>query len=550
MDIGDSFRSFDENGMIYGDRSAVGTRGMVSSGRAEASAVGREILKRGGNAVDAAVAVAFALGVCEPNANGIGGGGFILLRDGKTGKNVFIDFRETAPAAATPEMYDQDAPGSDVDIKLRNIYGGMAVATPGDVAGLTYALEHYGTMELADVIAPAAALARRGFVVTPLLHQDITEHREHLKQYGDGHKIYLKDGAPYPVGAILKNPALARTLELIAKDGAAAFYRGEIADRIVDQVKKDGGRLTHADLLNYRVRVLTPVSGSYRGYTLISSPPPSSGGTHVVEIMNVLENFDIAHLAVNGADYLHLFSEVFKLCYADRSRYMGDPNFVTVPLRGLLSKEYARTLAARVDMAKSTPPRFGEPFKYESPSTTHFSIGDASGNLAAVTRTINHFFGSDVMPEGTGFLLNDEMEDFSLDPASPNRVAPGKVPLSCMSPTFVLKDGAPFAVLGSPGGIRIISSVAQVISKLIDHGMTLPAAVGSPRIGDDVTDTVIYESRIPKDTVDELARRGHKLFAYPDWDRIMGSVNGVSYASDGTITGTADPRRDGLALGI
>lgn len=546
-----TFRPFDEQGnMIRTGRACTGTTGVVSAGRAEASEIGRDILARGGNAIDAAVAVAFAMGVCEPNANGIGGGGFMLIRDGKTGKSVFLDFRENAPAAATPSMYTPKEPGSNYDKDLGNVYGGKSVAVPGDVAGLLYALEQYGTMTPEQVISPAVKLAREGFVVTPLLSKDMEDHQQQLKQYGDGWKIYLQDGKPYPVGSILRNPDLADTLDKIARGGKDAFYKGEIADKMVAQVAKDGGILTHADLEGFTVRVLEPVRATYRGYELISSPPPSSGGTHVAQILNVLENFDVASMEVNSVEYLHLFSEVFKICYADRARYMGDPNFVKVPLEGLLSKEYAGELARRVDLTASQKPQAGDPWKHESMSTTHFSIADKEGNLVAVTRTINHFFGSCVVPEGTGFLLNDEMEDFSIDPDSANAVCGGKIPLSCMSPTFLLKDGKPFAVLGSPGGIRIISSVVQVISKMVDHGMSLEEAVGSPRIGDNEKDLIIYESRIPAETIEALQAMGHPVKAYDDWNRIMGSVNGCAMLEDGTLVGAADPRRDGLAMGL
>ena len=546
-----TFRPFDENGnMIRSGRTGSGKQGVVSAGRAEAAQIGRDILARGGNAIDAAVAVAFAMGVCEPNASGIGGGGFMLIRDGKTGKTVFLDFRENAPAAASPAMYTPKAPGSNYDKDMGNVYGGKSVGVPGDVAGLLYALEHYGTMTPDQVISPAAKLAREGYVVTPLLNGDMTEHQEQLKTYGDGWKIYLKDGQPWPVGSMISNPDLADTLDKIAKGGKDAFYKGEIADKIIAQVAKDGGVLTHEDLENFTVRVLEPVRCTYRGYEVISSPPPSSGGTHVAQILNVLENFDVGAMEVNSVEYLHLMSEVFKMCYADRAAHMGDPNFVKVPLEGLISKDYAKELASRFDSEKAHKPASGDPWKHESISTTHFSIADKDGNLVAVTRTINHFFGSCVVPEGTGFLLNDEMEDFTLDPNSKNAVAGGKVPLSCMSPTFILKDGKPFAVLGSPGGIRIISSVVQVISKLIDHGMDLEAAIGSPRIGDDQTDLIIYESRIPAETIETLQAMGHPVRKYDDWNRIMGSVNGCAVLPDGTIVGAADPRRDGLALGL
>ncbi|MBR4861287.1 MAG: gamma-glutamyltransferase [Firmicutes bacterium] len=545
------FRPFDEKGnMIRTGRTCTCSQGVVSAGRAEAAEIGHDILAQGGNAVDAAVAVAFALGVCEPNASGIGGGGFMLLRNGKTGDSVFLDFRENAPAAATPDMYTPAEPGSNYDKDMGNVYSSKASGVPGDVAGLLYALEHYGTMKPEQVISPAAALAREGFVVTPLLHQDIREHQEQLKKYGDGWKIYLNDGKPWPVGSMLKNPDLADTLDKVAKGGKAVFYEGEIADRIMDLIAKDGGILTRDDLKSFKVRVLEPVRASYRGYELLSSPPPSSGGVHIAQILNVLENFDVASMKPDSAEYLHLLSEVFKICYADRSAYMGDPNFVPVPLEGLLSKEYAKELAERIDMTKAHKPAEGNPFKHESISTTHFSIADSDGNLVAVTRTINHFFGSCAVPEGTGFLLNDEMEDFTLDPSSANAVAGGKIPLSCMSPTILMKDGKPFAVLGSPGGTRIISSVVQVIVNLIDFGMNLEDAVGAPRIGDDQTDLIIYESRIPEETISKLEEMGHPTYGYDDWNRIMGSVNSCMILPDGTFQGVADPRRDGLAVGL
>ena len=553
------FRPFDPQGnMIYGGRACTGAKGVVSSGRAEASEIGREILAAGGNAVDAAVAVAFALGVCEPNACGIGGGGFLLIRDAKTGENVFLNFREKAPAAARADMYQKDPDydtskgfeGINYDVNLRNVYSATAAAVPGDVAGLLYALEHYGTLDRQTVMTPAIRLAREGFVVTPLLAADIALHAPQLKQYGDGWKIYLPGGKVPSVGSILKNPDLADTLEKIAEGGCDVFYRGEIAQKILQQSGKDGGHLTAEDLANFEVKMLQPVRGTYRGCEILSSPPPSSGGTHVVQMLNVLEHFDVGSLEVNSPAYIHLFSEVFKMCYADRFRYMGDPDYVDVPLDGLVSKKYAAELAARVDLTKSCAPQCGQPGKYESTSTTHFSIADSDGNLVAATRTINHFFGSCAVPEGTGFLLNDEMEDFSIDPSSPNAPAGGKVPLSCMSPTFILKDGKPVAVVGSPGGIRIISSVVQVISKLIDHGMDVESAVNSPRFGDDIADCIIYESRIPEETVAALEAMGHKTRKYPDWDRIMGATNSAAFLPDGTLAGAADPRRDGLAVGI
>ncbi len=554
--------------MIRDPRSCEGSRGMVSSGRAEASEIGRDILVAGGNAVDAAVAAAFALGVCEPNASGIGGGGFMLIRDAK-GKCSFIDFREKAPMAARPDMYtpagpelrNPAAPGMPCDVRLRNIYGGMSVAVPGNVAGLFYALENYGTMSPPQVILPAAELARRGYVVTPMLHEDMLRHRDQLARFESTGKIYLNDGNPWPVGSFINNPDLAETLESIAAGGADAFYRGRIAQKIVDACAESEGIISLEDLANYRVRLLEPVRSSYREVEVISSPPPSSGGTHIIQVLNLLENFDLAALAVNGAEYIHLFSEIFKICYADRTRYMGDPDFVDLPLEGLLSKDYACELALRINLREFMEPAFGNPWKYESPSigklrkyespsTTHLSIADSEGNLVSLTQTINHFFGSCLIPAGTGFILNNQMDDFSMDPESANAAAGGKIPLSCMSPTFLLRDGKPFAVLGSPGGTRIISSVVQVISKLVDHGMDLESAIASPRFGDDDMNKLIYESRIAPEIIAQLEAMGHPVKAFPDWDRVMGAVNAVVYLPCGRLKGAADPRRDGLAMGI
>lgn len=541
------FRSFDAKGeMIRTGRDDRGRVGVVSAGREEAGRVGRQILEAGGNAIDAAVAVGFAMGVCEPNANGLGGGGFMLLRDGHTGETAFIDFRETAPAGAHPHMWRRTAEGKAVDDE--NKFGGKSVATPGETAGLLYALETYGTMTPQQVIAPAVRLAREGFVVTPLLHRDIAENQDYLMKYGTGHEIYLPGGAPAPVGTVLKNPQLADTLEAIAQGERDAFYRGTLAEKMVAQVKKDGGILTLQDLEAYQVRVYPPVRGTYRGYEILSSPPPSSGGTHVLEILNVLEHFDLSAMAYGSREHLHLLSEVFKLCYADRAAYMGDPNYVKVPLSGLLSKTYAGELAARVDLVQAGLPAPGNPWEHESTSTTHVSIADRSGNLVAMTKTINHFFGSCVVPAGTGFILNDQMEDFDVDPASPNRAEGGKKPLSCMSPTFILKDGKPVAVLGSPGGIRIIGAVAQVISNLIDFGMDVEAAVSAPRMGDGVNNLLVAESRFPADSLRELEAMGHTVRSLGDWNRAMGGVNTVAYQPDGTLWGMADPRRDGKAV--
>ena len=545
-----SFRSFDERGeMLRTGRSAQSAAGMVAAGRWEASCAGREILAAGGNAVDAAVAVGFALGVCEPNANGLGGGGFLMFRSVQTGDCRFLDFREPAPRGASPAMYRVLADGSAADEE--NVYGGKAVAVPGDTSGLLCALERWGTMTPARVLAPAIRLAEEGFVVTPILYGDLCAHREHMEKYGAGARLYSRpDGTPLQVGDVFRNPQLAATLRRIAAEGRDGFYEGPVAAAVVAAVRASGGVLDAEDLRRFEPRELEPVRGSYRGYEVISSPPPSSGGAIVLEALNMLEQFDVAAMAPDSPEKLHLLSEVFKRCYADRQKYMGDPDFGPVPLHGLMDKTYARTRAAAIRMERASAPESGDPWKYESPSTTHFSVADRAGNLVACTKTINHFFGSSVAPEGLGFCLNDTMEDFSLDPSSANCVAPGKKSLSSMSPTFQLKDGRPVAVLGSPGGLRIISTVVQVISNLVDHGMALQAAVDLARMYDDHEASVHLESRVPPETVERLRALGHTVTVHGEWDRVFGSVQAVLIGADGVYQGAADPRRDGCAVGV
>lgn len=545
-----SFRSFDAQGrMLRTGRSAESTRGMASAARWEASCAGREILSAGGNAVDAAVAVGFAEGVCEPNANGLGGGGFFMFRDVQSGESHFLDFREPAPKGALPEMYhvlpDGTAEGQE------NIYGGKSVAVPGETAGLLYALEHWGTMTPAQVLSPAIRLAEEGFVITPILYGDLCEHREHMIRYGAGAKLYCRpDGSPLQIGDIFRNPQLAATLRRIAAQGRAGFYEGPVAETVVGAVRASGGVLELSDLREFQPRELAPVRGSYRGYEVISSPPPSSGGAIVLEALNMLERFDVPNMQPNSPEKIHLLSEVFKLCYADRQQYMGDPDFAPVPLHGLMEKAYAASRAKGISLTYASAPGCGDPWKYESPSTTHFSVADEKGNLAAVTKTINHFFGSSVAPEGLGFCLNDTMEDFSLDKGSANCVAPGKKSLSSMSPTFLLKDGKPVAVLGSPGGLRIISTVVQVISNLVDHRMPLQEAVDAPRMFDDHMAELHCESRVPAAAVSALRAMGHAVTVHEDWDRVFGGVQSVYIRENGLYEGAADPRRDGCAVGV
>jgi gamma-glutamyltranspeptidase/glutathione hydrolase len=530
------------------ERRSIGNKAMVSSGKAQASQIGIDILKKGGNAIDAAVAVGFALGVCEPATSGLGGGGFMTIVTPAIGKPIFVDFREAAPEKASPHMWEIGDDGKVVN--RENAIGAKSVSTPGEVAGMIYALEKYGTMNLAEVMEPAIRLAEEGIVVTKMMEGMLSEYAEHLGKSKDASRIFLRNNNYYKAGDIFTNVDLANSLREISTGGKEKFYRGKIADAIIETINDKGGIMTHNDLKKYEVELKKPVIGSYRGYKIISSPPPSSGGTHIIQTLNILERFDVGKLEVNSCEYLHLFSEVFKLSYADRVKFMGDTNFVDVPLNGLGSKEYAKILSNRIDPNRSQNPNIYDPWTYEHHDTTHYSIADSEGNLVSVTKTINHFFGSCLVAKDTGILLNDTMADFSIKRNDVNSVDSGKKSLSTMAPTIILKDDKPFAVIGSPGGARIINIVVQVISKLIDHDMDIQDAISSPRITQNTSNDMFYEDRISNSVIDKLSNMGHDMKKRLPWDKKMGGVNGIRFMEDGTIIGGADPRRDGKAMGL
>ncbi len=546
------WKPYDENGQIKrDDRDGAGKNGVVSTGKYEASRIGADIIEAGGNAVDAAVAVGFALGVCEPQSSGIGGGGFMLIHSAETGENVFVDFREPAPAGAWAGMWPMDEDGELTD--ETKWLGGPSVAVPGEVKGLLYALDTYGTMSREEVMNPAIRLAEEGYEVSAVLNRDMMEEFEVLQQFEECGKLYLKDGYPYSVGDTLKNPDLAKTLSMIRDGGADAFYKGEVAEAMVKAVADAGGVLSMEDLENYDVKLRTPVSGAYRGYEVLSSPPPSSGGTTIVEILNILENFDLKKMGHNSTGHLHTLTEAMKMAYQDRGYFAADTDFIDVPLGGLSSKEYAASLAARIDPDKAQIFGHGDAWGYESTDTTHYSIMDKSGNIVAVTKTINYVFGSGVVPAGYGFIMNDEMDDFDAETGTANEVQPGKRPMSSMSPTIVLRDGKPVMTVGAPGSQRIISGVAQVISNVIDFDMDIQDAISAPRIhaGSDWTtsdETIMIETRIPQDVIEGLKKLGHPVLETGDWMDYP-CVQAVVMLPDGTLRGGADPRRDGKAVG-
>jgi gamma-glutamyltranspeptidase/glutathione hydrolase len=550
-----------ENAPIYSQMDRVhpvyAANGMVASQEALATSIGVDILKRGGNAIDAAVAVGFALAVTLPQAGNLGGGGFMLIHMA-SGETVAIDYREKAPLQATREMF-LDASGN-ADPQLSQ-WSGLATGVPGTVAGLALALDRYGTMSLAEVMAPAIALGKDGVEVTPGLAEALAGSHATFAKYASSAGIFLKpNGSDFQPGDRLVQEDLAHSLEAIAKDGPDAFYSGEIGELIAAEMARSGGLITTDDLAQYAAIVREPVEGTYRGYEILSMPPPSSGGTHVVQILNILEAYPIGTLGFGGAKTIHLMTEAMKRAYADRSEYLGDSDFVDVPVKGLTSKAYADTLRATIDESHATLSagiKPGGPLPYESDQTTQFSVVDKDGNAVSNTYTLNFSFGSGLVAEGTGILLNNEMDDFSAKPGVPNAygliggdanaVEPGKRPLSSMSPTIVLKDGKPFLVTGSPGGSRIITTVLQMIMNVIDHGMNVAEASAAPRMHHQwLPEELRVEEGFSADTLTLLEAMGHTVAA----KATMGSTQSIMRRDDGALFGASDPRRpDGLAAG-
>ena len=534
---------------LYG-REAQGTVGVVAAAKPEASQVGISILKKGGNAVDAAVATAFALGVLEPNASGLGGGGFMIVKLANMKEAVVVDFRETAPAAAKADMYRI---GDDGKVAAAaNVVGGLASGVPGEVAGLLYGLEKYGSKKLTrtQIMQPAIDWAKKGIPVTVNLSKIISDELVKINKFPATAKLYSNEGLPFETGDTIRNPDLAATLELIAKRGKDGFYKGELAKKIVAAVQETGGVITEADLASYEPKIRKPVSGAYRGHTIFSTPPASSGGTHVIEILNILENFDMAKLGDGTPAALHVWGEAMKQAFADRAKYMADTEFVKVPLSGLTSKAYAKGLAANIDMEKPMESvQAGDPATYESGSTTSLSVMDKKGNMVAITKSINYFFGSGVIVPGTGILMNNHMDDFAPKPGSVNSIEPGKRPLSSMSPTLVLDpEGKPFMTIGSPGATRIIGAVAEVISNVIDLKMPIQQATMAPRFFRMQSGDYNLEGRVSINTKNALEKMGHKVVVKGDWDAFFGGVHAVQYdRSKKVLFGGADPRRDGQA---
>ena len=507
--------------------------GIVVSVRELASQTGVEIMQAGGNAVDAAVATGFALAVVHPPAGNIGGGGFMLIRmaDGKT---HFIDYREKAPAAARRDMY-LDAQGNVIEGASE--YGYKAIGVPGSVAGMVYAEQKYGKLTLQKVMAQAIRLAREGYELSWGEARDLQD--KYLSQFPESRRIFQRDGNYYRSGEIFRQPELARTLERIAAK-PDDFYHGALARELAAAMQKGGGLITADDLAHYEVKEREPIRGTYRGYEIISAPPPSSGGTVLVESLNILEGYDLAKLGNRSAESIHFTTEAFRRAFFDRAEFLGDPDFAKIPVAQLVDKKYGAAWRDSIDDSNATaskdlkrPAIFSELEQYaaahpqpvanhESPHTTHYSVVDADGNAVSVTTTINDWFGSRVTAEGLGFLMNDEMDDFSAKPGVPNAdgliqgaanaIGPGKRPLSSMTPTMVVHEGKTVLVLGSPGSSKIITTVANVLIGVLDYGMNIQEAVNAPRFHNQwLPDVLNVEQWFSPDTVQRLQKKGYNV---------------------------------------
>jgi gamma-glutamyltranspeptidase / glutathione hydrolase len=542
---------------------------MVVSVHELASRAGVEIMQAGGNAVDAAVATGFALAVVHPQAGNLGGGGFMLVRmaDGAT---HFIDYREKAPAAATANMY-LDAQGNVIE--NLSLVGYKAIGVPGSVAGLAFAQKKYGKLPLERVMAPAIKIAREGYALAWEDARDLED--ADLAKFPESRRIFQRDGKFFKPGDVFRQPELAKTLERLAKN-PDDFYHGEIARQLAASVQRGGGLITGDDLANYEVKEREPIRGAYRGYDILSAPPPSSGGIALMEILNILEGYDLAKAGNRSAETIHLTAEAFRRAFYDRAEFLGDPDFAKIPVAQLIDKRYAAGWRETIDPAHASvstdlrrPAVFNELERYaethpqvvgavyEPSNTTHYSVVDPEGNAVAVTTTLNDTLGSRVTAEGLGFLLNDEMDDFASKQGVPNAygliqgpanaIGPGKRPLSAMTPTIVLKDGKLFLVLGSPGGPTIITTVANILMGVVDFGLDIQESVNAPRFHHQwMPDGILVEDRISPDTLAILRTKGHKIKIEHLWgDGECIEVNPTT----GERLGASDGRNNGKAVG-
>ncbi len=532
-----------------------GEKGMVVSEDPLATAIGLQVLKDGGNAIDAAVAVGFAMAVSYPTAGNIGGGGFMVIRLAN-GKVYTLDYRETAPAAAHKDVY-LDAKGNVIEDA--SLLGYKAAGTPGTVAGLQEAFKRFGSRPWRNLLAPSIKLAREGFKLSRHKTASINARREYFNLFPSSRKIFTRDGQPFEPFDLLVQKDLAATLERIAKEGADDFYRGTTARLIAEDMKRNGGMITLKDLKNYKAKWREPLHFNYRGYDIYSMPLPGSGGIVMAEIFNTLEPFKLSAFKVNSSDLMHLWVESERQAYADRAVFMGDADFVDVPVKKLISKKYAAYIRGQIDLfhaRNSDDVAASEAWMKESFETTHFSIVDQWGNAVSNTYTLNSGYGAKAVVEGAGFLLNNEMDDFSIKPGVPNQyglvgsyanqIDPGKRMLSSMTPTIVTLHDTLYMVVGAPGGSRIITAVAQTISNVIDHGYNIRTAIESPRFHHQWKPDVVFleEPGFTDDTITRFRGKGHEI----RYVKSLASVQGI-LIQNGLIQGWSDPRRDGKAMG-
>ncbi len=543
--------SLNATAILEGERTVPveSKNGMVVTSHYLATNEALKVLKNGGNAIDAAVTAAFALAVTQPRSGNIGGGGFMLISNEKSGNVSAIDYREKAPAGAYKDMFLNKQGNVD---KNMSRFSHKSVGVPGSVAGLALALKNYGTISLKQALAPAIKLAEEGFILTPRFIKGIKSKEKILSRFESSKKVFFKkNGEYYKVGDLFKQADLANTLKRISKYGAKEFYTGKTAKLIVEQMKKHNGMITLEDLKNYKPIIKKPIKSTYRGYEIFSMSPPSSGGVHIIQILNMMENYDITKMGHNSAATMHIMAEAMKRAYVDRATYLGDTDFVKVPIEGLISKKYAKDLIKNIGkkatLAKNL--KAGDAPGYESNETTHFSIADKYGNVVSNTYTINFSYGSGIVVDKAGFLLNNEMDDFSSKPGVPNaygliggeanKIEPFKRMLSSMSPTIVKKNGKNFLVTGSPGGSRIITTTLQVISNVIDHNLNILAAVSAPRMHHQwLPDEIRIEEGFSIDTLKLLEKKGHKIKQKSS----MGAIQSIMI-KDGIYYGAADPRR-------
>ncbi|AOC57102.1 MULTISPECIES: gamma-glutamyltransferase [Bacillus] len=546
----------------HGNKVAVGKDGMVATAHPLASEVGADVLKKGGNAVDAAVAIQYALNVTEPMMSGIGGGGFMMVYDGKTKETSIINSRERAPQGATPDMFLTDE-GEVIPFAERSTHGN-AVGVPGTVKGLEAALDKWGTRSMKELIKPSIQLAEDGFEIDSVLAKAIDDHQGKLKNTAAA-PIFLPDDQPLKEGDLLVQPGLAKTFKLIAKKGSKAFYEGKVAKALANTVQDFGGTMTTDDIDRYEVKTDKPIWGDYKGYQLASMPPPSSGGVFMLQMLKILDHFNLSQYDPKSFEKYQLLAETMHLSYADRAAYAGDPEFVDVPLKGLLDDDYISERASLIELDQmNRNPKEGDPWAYEdekTPSpivpqpedktigeTTHFTVADQWGNVVSFTTTIEQLFGTGILVPEYGFFLNNELTDFDARPGGANEVQPNKRPLSSMTPTIIFKDNEPVMTVGSPGGTTIIASVSQTILNLLEYDMELQDAVEEPRIYTNSPTSYRYEVGVPLDVRTKLNDMGHRFGNSPI---DIGNVQALLIdRKAGTFTGVADSSRNGTAVGV